>query len=293
MHSGGIDPLIRAAGDAGATGIHLGGGVVLSELEAIVPAVLRAGLLIPSMTLPCAPRVLAAHKRLPSLAAADGDERGAAIALASEGLEAGVAAAVRWAFLDFGAVALPVTRREIAASFARRALGPGEDGASDLAIAFGARRAQGERLSDACHWSLERLGRLAEARSVTLILSVGGSPWEVPSAREALALVAAFQGAPLALLWAPGKLTAARALGLRLPEDRVAAVAKAAGAALETDAVGMDARYLPGLGERDEALPAAVKLGADAPVVVSGSPGATDAEIARAVATVAARYELA
>ena len=293
VHSGGIDPLIRAAGDAGATGIHLGAGVVLADLEAVVPAVLRAGLLIPSMTLPCAPRVLAAHKRLPSLAAAEPDERGAALALASEGLEAGVGAAVRWAFLDFGSVALPVTRREIAASFARRALGPGEDGAPELAIAFGARRAQAGRLSDACHRSLERLGRLAEARSVTLILPVGGSPWEVPSAREALALVAAFHGAPLALLWPPGKLTAARALGLRLPEDRVAAVAKAAGAALETDAVGMDAGYLPGLGERDAALPARADVPKDAPVVVSGSAGSTDAEIARAVAAVSARYDRA
>ena len=228
------------------------------DFKAVVPAVLRAGLTIPSMTLPLAPRALAPGKRLPALAAAEADERGGAIVLATEGLEAGVAAGVRWAFLDFGSVALPVSRRDIAASFSRRALGSGEADASDLALALAARRAQAGRLSDACHWSLERLGRLAEARSVSLILPLGGSPWEVPSAREALALAEAFAGAPVALAWDPGRLTAARALGLRLPDARVAAVAKAAArAAVETDAVGLEPGYLPGLGERDEALPAA------------------------------------
>jgi len=292
MHSGGIDPLIRAAGDAGATGIHLGGGVALVDFAALVPAVLRAGLTIPSMTLPLAPRALAPGKRLPALAAADPDERGAAIALATEGLEAGVAAGVRWAFLAFGSVALPVSRRDVAASFSRRALGPGEADASDLALALAARRSQAGRLSDACHWSLERLGRLAEALSVRLILPLGGSPWEVPSAREALALAEAFAGAPVALAWDPGRLTAARALGLRLPDARVMAVAKAAGAALESDAVGLEPGYLPGLGERDEALAPRPELPRDAPVVVTGFPHSTDAEIAGAVARVTALYEV-
>jgi hypothetical protein len=197
---------------------------------------------------------------------------------------------VRWALLDFGPVALPASRAEVAVSFARRELGAGETGGPELGRALGARRAIAERLSDACHWSVERLARLAEARAVTLVLPVGGSPWEVPSAREALALVDAFRGAPLGLVWAPGRLTAARALGLRLPDDRVAAVAAAASAAIETDAVGLDPGYLPGLGERDEALPARLELTRDAPVVVGGFPNSTDAEIARAVAAISARY---
>jgi hypothetical protein len=187
---------------------------------------------------------------------------------------------------------LPVSRRDIAASFSRRALGSGEADASDLALALAARRAQVGRLSDACHWSLERLGRLAEARSVSLILPLGGSPWEVPSAREALALAEAFAGAPVALAWDPGRLTAARALGLRLPDARVAAVAKAAGAAIESDAVGLEPGYLPGLGERDEALAPRPELPRDAPVVVTGFPHSTNAEIAGAVARVTALYEV-
>jgi len=103
-----------------------------------------------------------------------------------------------------------------------------------------ARKGLREDLSDACHWSLERLCRLAEARGVTLIVPVGGLPWEVPSAREAPALVEGFRGAPLGLAWDPGRLTAARAMGLHVPDERVAAVAAAATGALETDAVGME-----------------------------------------------------
>jgi hypothetical protein len=293
LHAGGLDPLIRAAGDAGATGIHLSGEIVLGDLEALVPGALKAGLLIPSMTLPLAPRALVRGKRLPALSAADAEERGAAIALATEGLEAGVVAAVRWGLLDFGAVALPVTRRDVEAGFARRELGAGEASSGELATALGARRAASERLVDACRWSLERLCRLAESRAVTLLLPVGGSPWETPSAREALGLLEAFRGAPLAPLWDPGRLTAARALGLKLPEARVTALCDAARGAWETDAVGMEAGYLPGLGERDEGLPARPKLSADAPVIVSGFRDSTDAEIARAVAAVTARYEAA
>jgi hypothetical protein len=291
LHSGGIDPLVRAAGDAGATGIHLAGGIVLGDLEAVIPAVVRAGLAVPSITLPLAPRALPARKRLPALAAAEADERSAALALATEGLDAVVAAGVRTALLDFGPVTLPVSRAALAVHFARRELGAGEAGAADLALALAARKAFAERLSDACHWSLERLARLAEVRAVTLVVPVGGSPWEVPSAREALALLEAFRGAPIALCWDPGRLTAARAFGLHLPAERVAAVTAAAGAALETDAVGMAAGYLPGLGERDEELPARPGLPRDAPIIVSGFPDSTDDEIARAVAAVASRYE--
>src|SRR5260221_7340145 len=128
IRAGGIEPLIRAAADAGAPGIHLGGGMVLDDFRAALPAVMRAGLVAPSMTLPLAERALGQHKRLPALAAADPEERGAAIALATAGLEAGVAAAVRWGLLDFGAVALPASRREVAAFFGRRELGEGEAG---------------------------------------------------------------------------------------------------------------------------------------------------------------------
>jgi hypothetical protein len=47
------------------------------------------------------------------------------------------------------------------------------------------------------------------------------------------------------------------------------------------------------LGERDEALPRRPELPRDAPIVVTGFPDSTDAEIARAVAAVSATYEAA
>lgn len=291
FHGVGIDPLVRAASDAGATGIHLGREVLLEELKVLVPGVLRSGLLIPSMSLPLAPRALAPKKRLPSLAASDPDERTAAIALALEGLEAGVAAQVRCAWLDFGPVALPVSRREVAGYFARRALDAGDAGAGELALAVSVRKAQSQRLGDAARWSLERLARPAEARSVSLVVTVGGNPWEFPSAREALELLEAFEGAPVAPLWDPGRLSVALALGLSLPAARVKAVAERAGAALETDAVGPTPGYLPGLGERDPALPPRARLPKGAPVVVGGFPDSTDEEIARAVARLTALYE--
>ncbi|HVZ70784.1 MAG TPA: hypothetical protein VHJ20_00280 [Polyangia bacterium] len=288
----GTGPLVRAVSEAGAEGVALGSRFLLGDLTAAAGEILRSGLEIPVMALPLAPRALGKGKRLPALGARAADEREAALALAIEGLDAGAGVGVRWALLDFGRVELPIARREIAAAFARRQTGPGEDGAADLAIALGARRAWAEAWLDGCRWSVERLARVAEARAVTLVLPTGGSPWEVPSPREALALVEAFAGAPVTLAWDPGRLSTLRSFGMRLPEARVAAVARASGFALETDAVGVDAGFLPGLGERDEALPARPEpWPTRAPVVVGGFPDATDAEIARAVASVAKLYE--
>lgn len=294
LHGVGIDPLVRAASEAGAQGVHLGARFALHDLAPLAPAILRAGLTVPSMALPLPPHELGRGKRVPSLCARDSDERTAALALAGEGLDAGAGLGVRWAWLDFGGVTLPVARREIAAAFARRETGEGEEGATDVSIVLSARKAWAESLLDGCRWSLERLARHAEARAVTLVLPVGGSPWEVPSPREALALLEAFAGAPLTLAWAPDRLSTLAAFGMRLTQERIDAVAGKCGAAFETDAVGVDAGYLPGLGERDERLPARPEPWPQgAPVVVGGSPDATDDEIAAAVAAVAALYDAA
>jgi hypothetical protein len=291
LHGVGIDPLVRAASEAGAEGVHLGARFALDDLAVAAPAILRAGLTIPSMALPLPPRELGRGKRVPSLAARDSDERTAALALAGEGLDAGAGLGARWAWLDFGAVSLPVARRDIAAAFARRQTGQGEEGEIDVGIVLGARKAWAGSLLDGCRWSLERLARHAEARAVTLVLPVGGSPWEVPSPREALGLLEAFAGAPVTLAWAPGRLSTLEAFGMRLTQERIDAVAGQCGAAFETDAVGVETGYLPGLGERDERLPARPEPWPQgAPVVVGGFPDTTDGEIAIAVASVAAVY---
>jgi sugar phosphate isomerase/epimerase len=287
LHSAGVEPLVRAASEAGAEGVHFGRGFILGDLAGAAPALLKAGLTLASTCLPLAPRPLGKGKRLPALSARDPEERLAAITLAGEGLDAVAGVGARWALLTFGPAELPFPRRELAGAFARRELDPGEVAAAELAIVLGARKAVAESLLDGCRWSIERLARHAEARAVTLALPVGGSPWDVPSPREALSLLETFVGAPVTLTWDPGRLSTLRPFGMRLPEARIAALAAACGAAFETDAVGVEAGYLPGLGERDELLPArpSEKWPKDAPIIVSGFPDTTDQEIARAVSS--------
>jgi hypothetical protein len=281
---------VRRASDAGAAGVHIGAGRLLGELPDLAAEALGAGLGAATVTLPLGERALAAGKRLPHLAAADPDERAAAVALAREGLAAASAMGITRVLLDLGEVALPVARNDVERLHRRRALGEGEPGAARLATALAARKARGQVLFDACRFALERLARDAEARGARLLLPVAGTPWEVPSPREAEALLAALAGAPLAPVWDPARLSVLRSLELPLAPERVAWLASSAGAALEGDAVGMQAGYLPGLGERDPELPARADLPRDAPVIVAGTGGATAAELAEAVREVTARY---
>jgi hypothetical protein len=284
------DSLVRAAADAGAEGVHVGAGVLLPDLAALAAVVLRAGLEVSAVALPLADRAPGPGKRLPHLGAADVDERASALDQAGKSMAAGAAMGVARAVLDLGPVALPVSRAEVARFFARRELDEDDPGAARLETALAARKASAPRLLDACHWSLERLCRAAEARGMTLLLPAGGSPWELPSPREALSLLEAFRGAPLALLWDPGRLSVVRALGLSLSDQGRQALSDAAGAALENDAVGLDAGYLPGLGDRGPGLTDAPQLPAGAPVIITGGRDATDAEVATAVARTRASY---
>jgi hypothetical protein len=120
---------------------------------------------------------------------------------------------------------------------------------------------------------------------MTLALPVAATPWQLPSPREAGLLVGAFSGAPVGLLWDPGRLSVLAALGLAISDERLRALASGAVLAIENDAVGIDAGYLPGLGERDARV-AALAAGATVPHIVTGRADATDAEIAAAVGLV-------
>jgi hypothetical protein len=281
---GGDDALLRLASETGAEGIHLAGGCDLEMQPRLAAAALRLGLGVPSLVVPLPERPLALRRRLPRLAAHARDEREAAIALAARGLEAASAAAARFAVVDFGEVALVARAGELARAFARGEMDEDEAGGRLLAGAAAERRAQGDDLGDACRWALERLLRAAERAGVTLALPVAATPWQVPSPREALGLVDAFAGAPLGVVWNPGRLSALAALGLAISDDRLRALAKAAVLVLENDAVGIEAGYLPGLGERDPRL-AALAPAATVPRIVTGGPDATDAEVASAVAS--------
>jgi hypothetical protein len=276
------DALARLAAETGADGIHFGGGSDLALVAHQAPTVLRLGLAISSLALPLPERSLPAGRRLPRLAAHARDEREAAIGLALAGLEAATTLAARFAVLDFGDVALASRAGDLARAFARREMDEDETGGRLLEAAVAERRARADELGDACRWALERLGRVAERRSLTLVLPVAATPWQVPSPREARLLVDAFAGAPLGLAWDPGRLSVLATLGLAISDERLRALADGAALAIENDAVGIEAGFLPGLGERDARV-ATMAAGASVPHIVTGGPDATDAEVAAAV----------
>jgi len=279
---GGDDALLRLAAETGAEGVHFGGGCDLELYARLAGTALRLGVGVPSLVLPLPERPLPAGRRLPRLSAHARDEREAAIALASRGLEAATTVAARFAVLDFGEVTLATRPGELDRAFARREMDEDEPGSRLLASAVAERRAHGDELGDACRWSLERLVRGAERAGLTLALPVAVTPWQVPSPREARQLAEAFTGAPVGLVWDPGRLSVLAALGLAISDERLRALADAAVLALDNDAVGIRAGFLPGLGERDARV-AALAPGASAPHIVTGGPVASDAEVAAAV----------
>jgi hypothetical protein len=286
--AGAAGAIVRVSADAGAAGIFVGAGCLLGDVAPLAAQAFAAGLSIPALALPLSERAPLAGKRLPRLGAEHADERAAAVELALRGLEAGTPIGARHALLDFGPVPLAVSRAEIARFFARRELDEDGPGAAPLAAALAERKARSSALLDACRWAIEALSRRAEAEAVTLLLPIGATPWQAPSPREIATLLEGFAGGPLAVAWDPGRLSALRALGLALSAERAQALAAASGAAIENDAVGMDAGYLPGLGERDDSLPAPQRLPAAAPVIVTGAPDASATEIAAAVASASA-----
>jgi hypothetical protein len=275
--------MLRLALDAGAEGIHLASGCDLGLVAPLAALALRLGAPVFSLGLPLPERPLPAGRRLPRLSAHARDERQAAIALALRGLEAAAPTGARFALLDFGEVVLAARAGELARAFARREMDEDGPGGRLLAAAVAERRARADELADACRWALERLARAAERAGLKLALPVAATPWQVPSPREARQLADAFAGAPLGLVWDPGRLSVLAALGLAISDERLGALAEAAVLAIESDAVGMEAGYLPGLGEREGRV-AALTPGATVPHIVTGPPEATDAEVAAAIA---------
>ena len=280
--AGGDNPLLRLAADAGADGIHLAAAAISSwsggwpgAPSASVSAWRRWRSPCPSV--PCPP-----GRRLPRLSAHARDEREAAIALALQGLDAAAPVGARLALLDFGEVPLTVRPGELARAFARAEMDEDEPGERVLAAAVAERRSLGDALGDACRWSLERLLRAAERAGVTVALPIGATPWQVPSPREAGLLVDAFAGAPLGLVWDPGRLSVLAALGLAISDDRLRALADQAKATVENDAVGIEAGFLSGLGERNVRV-AAHAAPVSVPRIVTGGPGATDDEVVAAI----------
>ena len=78
------------------------------------------------------------------------------------------------------------------------------------------------------------------------------------------------------------------ALGLPISDEGLHALAASAKLALDNDAVGLRAGYLPGLGERDPRV-AALAPPDSTPAVIIGSPDATDEEVRSALSGGATR----
>jgi hypothetical protein len=280
----GGERLTRLAAEVGAAGVHLGAGCDLEVVLGgpLVGSALRLGLEAPTLALPLPERALAPGKRLPRLSALESDERGAAIALVERGLSLGVSFGARVALLDFGSVPLAASAAALARAFARREVESDEPGGLLLASALAERRARGPEVLDACRWALERLLRSAERASIGLAIVLGVTPWQAPSPREVGVLAETFSGSAFGPVWDPARLSVLAALGLPLADERCKALAAAAAIAIESDAVGLDAGYLPGLGERDSRL-GTIVAPAGVPRIVTGGGDATDAEVAAAV----------
>jgi hypothetical protein len=117
-------------------------------------------------------------------------------------------------------------------------------------------------------------------------MSLSGTPWGIPSPREGLELAAEYDRARVGLVLDPARLSVLRRLGLAISGERLASLRVAAALVVENEAVGVDAGYLPGLGERDDDLAARNGVAENTPVVLLGRPDSTDAEVlASAVAS--------
>ncbi len=159
--------------------------------------------------------------------------------------------------------------------------GRDDPGGELLANALAERRARTPEILDACQWAVERLLRAADRAGLRLAAQVGVTPWQSVSPREADSLRETFGGA-LGVAWDPGRLSLLATLELPVADDRLKSLAAAALLVIENDAVGVEAGYLPGLGERTERL-SAFAPPASALRVVTGHPGSTDVEVAAAL----------
>ena len=291
----GEEAVLRLALDTGCQGILIGDGCTLPIATSLVTRSLHAGLRVDALAAPLPERAPVGRKRLPRLAAADRDERTAAIELAARSfaLAGGVGASLI-VLQQMGTLPLAARWSDLVRHFRRRALGDEEgDGAGDacLMAALGERRATVGAALDACRWSLDALVREGERRNLRLAVELAATPWGVPSPREGLELAGSYDSARLGVVFDPARLSVMRRLGLAISSERLSALRTAACLVADNEAVGVDAGYLPGLGERDDDLAARTGVSAEVPVVLGGRADSTDAEVAAAAVAAAARAD--
>jgi len=278
--------LARAAGDAGFEGLALGPWSTRAQMLELVAAGASAGLAVPVAAAPLLEAFpLPPGKRLPFLASeSDPEERLAAVELFGASLKAAGPLGVSVFTVNLGDVVLGISPGEVARRFKRRELDEDEPGARALAAALAERRARSPQILDACRFALDRMVALAERANVAIALEVSGGPWGTPTPREAATLLDEYREAPLGVVWDDARLQVLWTLGVPPLRERAEALAAAARLRRANEAVGLDVGFLPGQGDPDAAVTAALPPPSDAelPVVVSGRFDSTLDELRRA-----------
>ena len=280
----GEEPLLRLVADAGCQGILLGEGCTLPAAAPLVTRALRAGLAVGALAAPLGDGAIGVRKRLPCLAARERDEREAAIELVARVMALAGSVGASLVSLHMGWLPLAARPAELSRFFRRREVGEGDEGEACLADALEERRATVDRALDACRWSLDALAREGERRHVRIAVELAATPWGVPSPREGLDLMPGYDGTQIGVVLDPARLTLMGRLGLSISRERLASLRAATLLVAANEAVGLDAGYLPGLGERDPVLAARDGVPADTLVALIGGPDSTDAEVSAAVA---------
>lgn len=270
--------LIQLAADLGAAGIMLDGGCLLRQVPLLGIAALQSKLTMPALLAPVPEERLSLHRRLPSLAG-EPDERAAAVDLVRRAMQASRDAGTRTLVLDFGRLPLAGDEAEAAIrrGFARRELDEGDPGAVALAAVLAERRRRAGEWLDSARLALEALFRLAVPMDVLLALRPGAAPWQFPSPRETVEVVADFAGAPLATVFSPARLAVLQALGLGVSAERRKALRERAALVEAADAVGLDQPLPLGMGELDAG--ALGEWPPEIPVVLCGPSDASPAEV--------------
>jgi len=280
------EALVRAAGDAGFEGLGLAPWSTRAQLLELVAAGAAGGLAVPAAASPLLEAFpLPPGKRLPFLASeTDPEERLAAVELFGASVKAAVPLGVSLFTVNLGDVVLGVLPAEVARRFKRRELDEDEPGARALAAAFAERRARSPRILDACRFALDRMVALAERANATIALEVSGGPWGTPTPREAATLLDEYREAPLGVVWDDARIQVLWTLGVAPVRERAEALAAATRLRRANDAVGLDVGFLPGQGDADAEVTAALPppRDADLPVVVSGRFDSTPDELRRA-----------
>ncbi len=275
----------RLCAERGFDGLAIDGGFCLEQVPFLATAAARIGVRIGAMFVPFPLAPLAEDKRLPHLCAHDdGEERHAAVGLARKIIEAGRHLGIPLFAIDFGSPRLAVPEADLRRRFACAEMDEGDPGDRVLKKALADRKEKDERIFDACRSALEALIETAVITDSRLALQIAGTPWRAPGPRQALALLREFSGAPIGLVFSPARLHTLESLGLGVSAARQRELRAAAILVHATDAVGIDDAFLPGLGEAS--LSDLLNLPRDIPVVISGRPSSSDAEIATAAAVI-------